>query len=296
MLAIEINHLSKRFGKHYSIQDVNLQIHKGEVFGFVGPNGSGKSTTIRHLMGFLNATEGTCMINGLDCRKEAAKIQKTVGYLPGEIAFMDKMTGKQFIHFIADLRGLNDMTKATELITFFEFDTNRPIKKMSKGMKQKLGLVCAFMHSPDIVVLDEPTSGLDPLMQTKFIELILSEKEKGTTIFMSSHLIEEVEKTCDRVAIINSGQIVAIEEVAMLKQHKIKKYVIEFQSEKATELFLQEGYDVERTGTKQVTVTTHGDLQNLLGTLTEYHVIDFDVIAQSLEDVVMHYYRTGGDA
>ncbi len=291
---IEVNHLTKKFGDFYSIQNVHLQIPKGEVFGFLGPNGAGKSTTIRHLMGFLQPTEGSCFINGLNCREASATIQQVVGYLPGEIAFIDKMTGKQFIHFIAKLRGMNDYTHAEELMHFFELDASGLIKKMSKGMKQKVGLVCAFMHHPKIVILDEPTSGLDPLMQTKFIEFILAEKDKGTTIFMSSHMIEEVEKTCDRVAIINAGKIVATETITDLKKRKSKKYMLEFQDEQELTRFLDEEYVLERISSTKVMITIMGDLQAFLHTLSNYKIIDLDVISQSLEDIFMHYYESGG--
>ncbi|WP_231595594.1 MULTISPECIES: ABC transporter ATP-binding protein [Lysinibacillus] len=291
---IEVNHLTKKFGDFYSIQNVHLQIPKGEVFGFLGPNGAGKSTTIRHLMGFLQPTEGSCFINGLNCREASATIQQVVGYLPGEIAFIDKMTGKQFIHFIAKLRGMNDYTHAEELMHFFELDASGLIKKMSKGMKQKVGLVCAFMHHPEIVILDEPTSGLDPLMQTKFIEFILAEKDKGTTIFMSSHIIEEVEKTCDRVAIINAGKIVATETITDLKKRKSKKYMLEFQDEQELTRFLDEEYVLERISSTKVMITIMGDLQAFLHTLSNYKIIDLDVISQSLEDIFMHYYESGG--
>lgn len=294
MSMIEVNHLTKKFGDFYSIQNVHLQIPKGEVFGFLGPNGAGKSTTIRHLMGFLQPTEGSCFINGLNCREASATIQQVVGYLPGEIAFIDKMTGKQFIHFIAKLRGMNDYTHAEELMHFFELDASGPIKKMSKGMKQKVGLVCAFMHHPEIVILDEPTSGLDPLMQTKFIEFILAEKDKGTTIFMSSHMIEEVEKTCDRVAIINAGKIVATETITDLKKRKSKKYMLEFQDEQELTRFLDEEYVLERISSTKVMITIMGDLQAFLHTLSNYKIIDLDVISQSLEDIFMHYYESGG--
>jgi len=289
---IEVNHLTKKFGDFYSIQNVHLQIPKGEVFGFLGPNGAGKSTTIRHLMGFLQPTEGSCFINGLNCREASATIQQVVGYLPGEIAFIDKMTGKQFIHFIAKLRGMNDYTHAEELMHFFELDASGLIKKMSKGMKQKVGLVCAFMHHPEIVILDEPTSGLDPLMQTKFIEFILAEKDKGTTIFMSSHMIEEVEKTCDRVAIINAGKIVATETITDLKKRKSKKYMLEFQDEQELTRFLDEEYVLERISSTKVMITIMGDLQAFLHTLSNYKIIDLDVISQSLEDIFMHYYES----
>ncbi|MFJ7983376.1 ATP-binding cassette domain-containing protein [Lysinibacillus xylanilyticus] len=294
MAIIEVNNLTKKFGDFYSVQNVNLQIEKGEVFGFLGPNGAGKSTTIRHLMGFLQPTEGQCFIKGLDCRRSTAEIQKFVGYLPGEIAFINKMTGKQFIKFIAQMRGLNDLTRANELMQFFELNANGLIKKMSKGMKQKLGLICTFMHNPEIVILDEPTSGLDPLIQTKFIDFILAEKEKGTTIFMSSHMIEEIEKTCDRVAILNAGKIVATETIADLKKQKSKKFLIEFQSEQELSRFLGEQLKIKQIGPTQAIIKVQGNVQTLLHTLADYKINDLDIISQSLEDIFMHYYESGG--
>lgn len=294
MAIIEVNNLTKKFGDFYSVQNVELQIEKGEVFGFLGPNGAGKSTTIRHLMGFLQPTEGQCFIKGLDCRQSTAEIQKFVGYLPGEIAFIDKMTGQQFIKFIAQMRGLHDLTRAHELMQYFELNATGLIKKMSKGMKQKVGLICAFMHNPEIVILDEPTSGLDPLIQTKFIDFILAEKEKGTTIFMSSHMIEEIEKTCDRVAILNAGKIVATETIADLKKRKSKKFLIEFQSEQELSRFLGEQLKIEQIGPTQAIIKVQGNVQTLLHTLADYKINDLDIISQSLEDIFMHYYESGG--
>ncbi|GAB0166860.1 ABC transporter ATP-binding protein [Lysinibacillus sp. CTST325] len=294
MAMIEVNNLTKKFGDFYSVQNVDLQIEKGEVFGFLGPNGAGKSTTIRHLMGFLQPTGGQCFIKGLDCRQSTAEIQKLVGYLPGEIAFIDKMTGQQFIKFIAQMRGLHDLTRANELMQYFELNATGLIKKMSKGMKQKLGLICAFMHNPEIVILDEPTSGLDPLIQTKFIDFILAEKEKGTTIFMSSHMIEEIEKTCDRVAILNAGKIVATETIADLKKQKSKKFLIEFQNEQELSRFLGEQLKIEQIGPTQAIIKVQGNVQTLLHTLADYKINDLDIISQSLEDIFMHYYERGG--
>lgn len=159
----------------------------------------GKTTTIRNILGFLNSDSGNVYINGLETRKNAKIVQKYIGYIPGEIAFFDDMKGLEFIKYMAELRGLKDYNKMNELIKYFELNTKGKIKKMSKGMKQKIAIVCAFMHNPDILILDEPTSGLDPLMQNKFVELIQKEKKEGKTILMSSHSFEEVEKTCDKV-------------------------------------------------------------------------------------------------
>lgn len=290
MSVIKINGLTRDYGNKKGIFDVTFDIQKGEVFGFLGPNGAGKTTTIRHLMGFSNALQGSCTINGLDCRKDTEIIQKDLGYIPGEISFMDEMTGIQFIEFIAKYRGLHDMRKAHELMQRFELDPKGKIKKMSKGMKQKIGIVCAFMHNPDVLILDEPTSGLDPLMQNKFVELILEEKKKGKTILMSSHMFEEVERTCDRVGIIKDGHIVSIDDVEKLKKTKQKMYIVEFSSEEEANAFVKEGFHVRHQSGASVTIRIQKDLAKFLQTLPNYAVQNLDVVQQSLEEVFMHFY------
>ena len=169
MSAISINNLTRDYGNNKGIFDVSFNVEKGEVFGFLGPNGAGKTTTIRHLMGFIKPKMGSCSINDLDCFSKASEIQKTLGYIPGEISFFDDMSGLAFLNFLEKFRGLSKSRK-DELIEYFELNPKGKIKKMSKGMKQKIGIVAAFMHDPDILILDEPTSGLDPLMQKKFID------------------------------------------------------------------------------------------------------------------------------
>jgi ABC-2 type transport system ATP-binding protein len=203
MRVIEIDQITKDYGNGKGVFDISMTVEQGEVMGFLGPNGAGKTTTIRQLMGFIHPDSGQVRINGLNCFAKAHEIQKSLGYLPGEIAFMDDMTGLEFIRFIAEMKHLKSLNRAKELMAYYELDLKGKIKKMSKGMKQKLGIVCAFMQEPEILILDEPTSGLDPLMQNKFIEMLKLEKQKGKTILMSSHIFEEVEKTCDRVAIIS---------------------------------------------------------------------------------------------
>jgi len=293
MNFIEIKQLSKDYGNKKGVFDLNLSVKKGEVFGFLGPNGAGKTTTIRHLMGFIHPSKGECTINGLNCCTEGDIIQKNLGYLPGEIAFMDDMTGIQFIKFIAEMKGIKDFKRAEELIDMFNLDPNGKIKKMSKGMKQKIGIVCAFMHNPDILILDEPTSGLDPLMQNKFLELILSEKEKGKTIFMSSHIFDEIERTCDRTAIIKDGYLVAIEDMKTLTQSKRKSYIITFLTQEMASGFASEGFDVKAILGKQVTVSVKGKIMPLIHTLDKYEVVNFDVKTESLEELFMHYYGGG---
>jgi ABC-type multidrug transport system, ATPase component len=205
---ISVQNLTKDYGNNQGVFDVSFDIKKGEIFGFLGPNGAGKTTTVRNLLGFIKSDNGACSILGMDCWKKPNEIQKHIGYVAGEIALPDSITGQKLIELVSKMRNVT-LKRANELCEYFDINPNVKIKRMSKGMKQKIALVIAFMHDPDIILLDEPTSGLDPLMQEKFCDLLLSEKERGKTILLSSHIFNEVEKTCDRVVIIKHGKIIA---------------------------------------------------------------------------------------
>ncbi|MCL2755780.1 MAG: ATP-binding cassette domain-containing protein [Firmicutes bacterium] len=205
--VIVVENLTKDYGNNQGIFDVSFRVNKGEVFGFLGPNGAGKTTTIRHLLGFIKSENGSCKILGLDCWEKPEEIQNYIGYVAGEIALPDSMNGQKLIEHVAKLRKIK-LDRAKELCAYFDINPKNKIKRMSKGMKQKIALVLALMHDPEILILDEPTSGLDPLMQEKFCELLLREKERGKTIMLSSHIFNEVEKTCDRVMIIKQGRII----------------------------------------------------------------------------------------
>ncbi|MGN0334405.1 MAG: ABC transporter ATP-binding protein [Lachnospiraceae bacterium] len=266
MKVINVEHLTRDYGGGKGVFDVSFSIKKGEVFGFLGPNGAGKTTTIRHLMGFLKPKSGNCTIDGMDCWKDSAGIQSRLGYIPGEISFFDDMTGIEFLRFMTKYRKIGANNRQDELIERFELDPKGKIKKMSKGMKQKIGIVTAFMHDPDILILDEPTSGLDPLMQNCFIELVAEEKKRGKTILMSSHMFEEVERTCDRVGIIREGKLVAVDTVEDLRERHVHPYTVTLDTEELAEVFAKD-FGGKRNGRK-VTVTTK----------------------QSLEDIFMHYY------
>ena len=291
--VIEIRQLTKDYGNNRGIFDVSLSVKKGEVFGFLGPNGAGKSTTIRHLMGFIQADQGSCQINGLDCLRDHARIQQALGYLPGEIAFMDDMTGLEFIKFMAKMKGMTDLTKAYELMERFELNPQGKIKKMSKGMKQKIGIICAFMHDPELLILDEPSSGLDPLMQNRFIELVLEEKQRGKTIFMSSHIFEEIERTCDRTAMSKDGRLISIEELQTLKASKHKTYQITFATQELVEQFMDEGFECKQVESNVIKVVPRNKLNYLLATLSRYDIIDLDITKPTLEELFLHFY--GGD-
>ncbi|HKL80123.1 MAG TPA: ABC transporter ATP-binding protein [Mobilitalea sp.] len=291
MSIIEINGLTKDYGDHKGIFDLTFDVKEGEVFGFLGPNGAGKTTTIRHLMGFLTPDKGTSQILGMDCRNKSSNIMKQLGYLPGEIAFFDGMNGIEFLNFMGEMRDLQSTIYRDRLIELFQMDTKGKIRKMSKGMKQKLGIICAFMHDPKVLVLDEPTGGLDPLMQKTFAELILSEKTKGKTILMSSHSFEEIEKTCDRVGIIRHGELVVTENIHDLKQKRRKTYIVTFDSPTTAEAFaLNKCYDEIILNGKIAKVSVLGSVTQLIKVLGDFNVLDLDIENSSLEDIFMQYY------
>ena len=240
-------------------------------------------------MGFIHPNAGNCSINGLDCGTHSAEIQRNLGYMPGEIALPDDMTGLEFLHFVADYRGVTDWARVEQLMARFELDARGNLKRMSKGMKQKIGIVCAFMHDPQVLILDEPTSGLDPLMQSHFIDLVLEEKAKGKTILMSSHIFEEVERTADRVGIIREGHLVTVDSVAALKAAQRKRYTVSFASEKEAREFAKEPLAVDFVKGKDVTVTVN-DFQPFVAAMSRYTVVNIVAVEQSLEEIFMHYY------
>lgn len=286
---IQIDHITKDYGQGRGVFDISFQVKKGEVLGFLGPNGAGKTTTIRQLMGFIKPDGGHVSILGMDCFKQADKIEKSLGYLPGEIAFMDSMSGMEFIRFIAKMKKMHDLGRAEELMKKFELNPSGKIKKMSKGMKQKIGIVCAFMQDPEILILDEPTSGLDPLMQNQFIDLILHEKERGKTILMSSHIFEEVERTCDRAAIIRDGRLVAVENMEKLKSGRKKLIELYFKDEEMAAAF---GAQIAGSTVKGCSVSANvgHDMDDFIKKASAFTVTDMDVRTQNLEEFFLHFY------
>lgn len=287
---IKVSHLTKSYGPKKGVFDLSFEVKKGEVFGFIGPNGAGKTTTIRHLLGFIKPDEGFTEINDLNTLKDAATIQEFLGYLPGEMAFFDHMTGHEFLELMSSLRNMKDHQKKDELLAFFELDPNARIRKMSKGMKQKLGLIAAFMHDPEVLILDEPTSGLDPLMQTKFVELILQEKKRGKTILMSSHSFEEIERTCDRAGIIKDGQLVALEDIQKLKKEQRKVFVIRTK-QKDTKGFDVKNFDVVSQRDHEIEIAISGDIMPLIKYLATIDIESLSMKSQNLEEIFMMYYQ-----
>ena len=294
MAYIEIKHLTKDYGKKRGIFDMSLEVEKGEIYGFVGVNGAGKTTTIRHMMGFLTPDEGTVTINGLDANKSSAEVKRYVSYIPGEINFPGNSTGEDFIKNQIYLSGRGDWEYAENVIDQLQLDAKANVRAMSKGMKQKTAIVSAFASDADILIMDEPTTGLDPLMRDIFIELLKEEKAKGKTIFMSSHIFQEVEEVCDRVAIIRDGMIIDVIDVKDIRYNKMKTYKVEFKSIEDFEHFRSLGYDLHRVKVDdlQLNIMIHDqDINRLIQDLKNFNLVYFKEIKVTFEDYVTQVFK-----
>lgn len=289
---IKIQGLTQQFSNGRGIFDVTFEVEKGEVFGFLGPNGAGKSTTIRHLMGYMKPQKGTAIIHGFNTWEQQEKAREKVGYLPGEISFLDGMNGLEFINLMAGMQGLKDKKRRNELIERLQLEPKTPFRKMSKGMKQKVGIVVTFMHNPEIYILDEPTSGLDPLMQKVFIDLVLEEKAKGKTFIMSSHSFAGIERTCDKAAIIKDGRIVTVKNINDLQYMQRKIYDITLENKNDVEKIKESNLLIENTNDNVVRIVVQGDYNELIEELSKFNVINISIISQSLEDIFINYYDT----
>ena len=284
--VIEVKNLTKNYGDNKGVFNVSFEVNRGEVFGFVGTNGSGKTTILRHIMGFLKPQEGEINVLGLDAWKDSCQIKKDVEYIPGEIAFPDLKDGTTFLKNQAELLGIKDMSYADKLIEKLQLDPSANLKRMSKGMKQKTAIVAALMADKDIVILDEPTTGLDPLMRETFLEIILEEKKKGKTILMSSQMFDELEVTCDRVALIFNGKIIDIADINKLKSSPYRFYKIEFKNETDFNNFKKLKYNIVRTQEKynQYTIKINSSkINKLFEDLGNYELKFISEVKQNLE-------------
>ncbi|MCH3909861.1 MAG: ABC transporter ATP-binding protein [Bacilli bacterium] len=273
--VIKLDHLSKDYGNGRGIFDECLEINKGDMLGFVGTNGSGKTTTIRSIMGFIRPSNGCSYVNGLESYKNASVIAKSIGYVPGEIAFPDLGSGNAFLKSQAEFLGLKDMSYANELVNILQLDPRAGLKRMSKGMKQKTAIVAALMANPPIIILDEPTTGLDPLMREAFVEVIKKEHEKGKTILMSSHMFEEVEDTCDHVALISDGHIIDCVKMDDIINRPSQEFKIEFNKADDYERFKKSGFKIIRDQSQyqQLTIALpRNDSSSLFKALSAYDV------------------------
>ncbi len=294
---IEVEKLTKSYGRRRGIADVSFQVGEGEVFGFLGPNGAGKTTTIRVLMALIRADSGTAKVAGLDCWDRSVDIKRLVGYVPGEPSLDGNLTGGQILEYFAHLRGGVDQKYLKQLVERLDLDTGRKFRQYSTGNKRKVVLIQAFMHKPRVLILDEPTSGLDPLNQQEFDGMVRDAREEGGTVFLSSHVLSEVEKTCTRVAIIREGRIVKIGGVHDLKDIKRYEITISFAQPVPLEAFAQlEGVtDVERLNDgRAVRLAMQGAADAVIKAAAHYPVISLTSYEPSLEDVFLRYYESDG--
>lgn len=292
--AIETKGLTVYYGRHRGIVDVDLRVEKGEIFGFLGPNGAGKTTTERVLLDIFRPTAGSASMLGLDCQKEGVQARAKVGYLPGELSFYDNMKASQFFQMYHSLQG--DGTDATywqSLAERLDLDTSRKIREFSRGNKQKVGIVLAFMNKPALLILDEPTSGLDPLVQQTVMDMIREAQNDGTTVFFSSHNLPEVQAVCDRVGIIREGSLVATERIEDLMKQQLKRLRLSFSSMPPADAFGQEGVtEIERDG-QTVLLEVRDNLNAVLETAVTYHITNIETESVSLEEVFLAYYGKG---
>ena len=287
---ISTTDLTKFYGTHRGISGVSLDINEGEVFGLLGPNGAGKTTCIRIFLDFIRPSSGSATVLGMDSRSDSIEIRRNVGYLPGDFITYEKLTAEELLQYFANLRG-GHLRKAKVLAERFDLDLSRKIGELSRGNRQKVGLVQAFMSDPKLLILDEPTTGLDPLLQQEFHTLVLEEVEAGKTLFVSSHVLPEVEVICDRVGIIREGSIVAVEEVATLRKQTVTKIEIEFGQAISKAEF--EGVD----GVSEVTIKDHhlscnvtGSVDSLIKLAARYTVVNIQSGHPALEEVFLTYY------
>jgi ABC-2 type transport system ATP-binding protein len=296
---IDVEKLTKSYGGKRGIVDVSFQVPEGEVFGFLGPNGAGKTTTIRILMALLRGDSGTARIAGLDSWEKGLEIKRLIGYVPGEPALDRNLTGGQILEYFANLRGGVDRAYLKALIERMDLDTSRKFRQYSTGNKRKVVLIQAFMHKPRVLILDEPTSGLDPLNQQEFDGMVREAREEGRTVFLSSHVLSEVEKTCTRVAIIRDGRIVRIGGVHELKDIKRYEITIAFAQPVAADAFSKvEGVaEVETLNNgSAVRLAIQGSADAVIKAAARYPVVSLTSYEPSLEDIFLRYYERDGEA
>jgi ABC-2 type transport system ATP-binding protein len=298
-LAIRTEKLTKSYGrKARGIEEVDLAVEEGEVFGFLGPNGAGKTTTVRTLLGFLRPTGGRGEVFGLDIIKDSVGVRARIGNLPGEFALEDKMTGEGLLRFFARLRGVKDLGYARELAERLGAELRRPMRRLSRGNKQKIGLVQAMFHRPPLLILDEPTGGLDPLVQEEFLDIIEEVKAEGRTVFFSSHNLAEVERVCDRVGIIRGGRLVAVETTETLIDKSFRHVVLTFAEDVDAKAFeALPGVKDFRAGGNRLAFTLYDDLDEMVKLAARHELVNMEYERPSLEEAFLTYYeRENGEA
>jgi ABC-2 type transport system ATP-binding protein len=290
--AIETDQLTKFYGSHRGIEEITIAVEEGDVFGFLGPNGAGKTTTIRTLLDLLHPTSGSARIFGLDSRRDSVAIRKRLGNLPGDFGYGKLATGREAVSLLARLRGIAGLGAAEALAERFHADLDRPMGQLSRGNRQKIGLILAVFHKPDLLILDEPTSGLDPLMQEQFLALVREQRERGCAVFLSSHELDEVQRVCDRVGIIRDGRVVAVERVSDLLDKTPRRVTVEFAG--VTDLEWLEGLqgvsDLE-VSDGRTTFKLAGDIDPVLKAIATHTVLELEIARPTLEEVFLTYYQ-----
>lgn len=291
MNVIEINNLTKTYGKSRGISNVSFNVEEGEIFGFIGPNGAGKSTTIRTLLSLIYPTSGSATIFGMDCVKHAPKILKNVGYLPSEVFYYDNMKVIDLLKYSASFYKKDCNARIQELASILDLDLNKKIDDLSYGNKKKVGIVQGLLHEPKLIILDEPTSGLDPLMQQKFFDLLKEENKKGATILFSSHILSEVQKVCHRVAIIKEGEIVKVEKISTLTEDTYKKVSIDLAETLEIDYFNIPGVTKLLINDNTVSFLYKGNLNKMIKKISDINVRNITIEEPDLEEIFMHYYE-----
>ena len=291
MEAIKTINLTKYYGKSRGIIDLNLSVKKGECFGFIGPNGAGKSTTIRTLLGLISPTSGSAQIFGKDITKEKESILQNIGYLPSEAVFYPGMKVKDVLRLSADMRKMNCAEEARKLCERLQLNTSRKVDELSFGNRKKVAIVCALQSTPELLILDEPTGGLDPLMQREFFDIIRERNRDGATIFMSSHVLSEIQRNCTRAAIIREGKIIACDSVDALSKTSAKRVAVHG----SVALDGLDGIRDKMDMGESITFLYSGDMNILLERLSTGHITDLTVSEPDLEEIFMHYYEKDGD-
>lgn len=291
MNVIEIKNLTKNYGRTRGITNVSFNVEEGEIFGFIGPNGAGKSTTIRTLLALIHPTSGSATIFGKDCIKYAPEIAMEVGYLPSEVFYYENMKVIDLLKYSASFYRKDCTKRMNELAEIMELDLNRKIDDLSFGNKKKVGIVQGLLHEPKLIILDEPTSGLDPLMQQKFFELLKEENKKGATILFSSHILSEVQRLCNRVAIIKEGKIIKLEKISTLRENNYKKFKIEIESGIDKDYFNINGVKELRIDGNIVTFIFKGNINNVMKKFGGIEISNIWIEEPDLEEIFMHYYE-----
>lgn len=293
-VVLQIEHLTKLYNTKHGVRDITLEVRKGEIFGFLGPNGAGKSTTINTLLDILRPNSGTITILGLDHKKDVREVHRHIGYLAADTETDPKLTGKQYLQFVASTHGGAHQERITKLVERLKADTTTKIKHLSRGNKQKIGLIAALMHNPELLILDEPTSGLDPLVQSEFYAILREHQQNGGTTFMSSHVLSEVQTICDRVGFIREGQLIQVSPLKELLENASRQIIVHFQKASSTDALKRlRGARNFTQIDDRTTFTFDGDLNDLIGVLAKHPVTHLEISDANLEELFMSFYAKG---